>query len=183
MQTRTATEFPKTVASTDQREPIGGGLIVMCLLLVPHVLNSAWILANSLPVITNLPRNIFSVETLRVVTLTATMVGNLAGLTMIVTRNRFTPAFFTIYLPLVLLLFFADPDPGATVRDHAQRIGYEYSADKGLSVPHVILAFGSTAIVFGYWLRSQRVRRTFGSTGLEILRRRGSKSPPDNRAP
>lgn len=165
----------QAVSAVRQRETVGGWLLVICVLLVPHILNSALILANSAPFIREAvaDRDV-GVETLRLVTLAVMFLGHSSGLLLIVSRHRFTPAYFTLYVPLLLVLFFVDPDPGATARSYAERLGLAYPEGAGTFIVQLTVSLAASALFFGYWLRSERVRRTFGSNGLETFRQRSA---------
>ena len=96
------------------------------------------------------------------------------------TRSRFAPAFFTLYIPFGLVLFLIDPDPAAT------RVAYGEAAGNLLGRPNLVTVvessfalaltagFTAMALGLGYWLRSKRVKAVFGSTGLGLFRRDGS---------
>lgn len=165
--------MPEEISATREREAIGGWLLLVCIVLVPHILNSPLILAKSLPFLRDAGVGLdMRVEALRLVTLVVVFLGNSCGLLLILTRHRFTPAYFTFYVPLLVGLFLLDPDPGLTARSYAQRLGVTYPNAPGSFVVHVTIALAASALFFGYWLRSERVRRTFGSNGIEILRHR-----------
>lgn len=160
-------------SSPQQREAIGGWLLLICIVLVPHILNSALILAKSPAFLRDAGVDLnVGVEAHRLVMLSMNVIGNATGLILIAKRHRFTPAFFTIFIPLACALFFLDPDPIQTVKSYAQRIGFTYSEAPASFIVHATISFGSSTLILGYWMRSERVRRTFGSNGLEILRRR-----------
>jgi len=150
-------------ASKQDLSKIRGWLLVICIVLVPHIVTSALLLTRSMPIVISL-----SVETLRIVTQAVMLVGHITGLILIVRRNRYTPAYFTLYLPLLLLLTLADPDLAATQMANAELLGTQPL--EGAAVARVASLF-VTVIVWAYWLRSKRVRTVFGSVGLAALRR------------
>jgi hypothetical protein len=120
-------------------------------------------------------RSLLGVERIRILTQAVILIGHTIGLVLIVTRNRYTPTYFTLYLPLLVLIFFADPNTVATQVIYAERLGLSTAAERvksgGQAVTRTVFALSATAVVFVYWLKSKRVRAVFGSTGLEALRR------------
>jgi hypothetical protein len=100
--------------------------------------------------------------------------GNGVGLLLLLTRNRFTPAFFSLYLGLSIPLPFADPDIFATQVVQLRRLGLATQAashTRTETLVGIVLSLGVSLIWLAYWLRSRRVREVFGSVGLQSVRR------------
>ena len=146
---------------------IRGWLLVLCIILFPHIITSALLLIKSLPFVISL-----SVETLRLVTQAVMLVGHSTGLILIFKRNRYTPAYFTLYVPLLLLLTLADPDLAATQMANAEILGRQPL--EGAAAVARVASLAVTVLIWAYWLRSKRVRAVFGSVGLGALRRSAS---------
>jgi len=146
-------------------------LLLFAVALVPHTVYSVLFLTNS---------EFFAVvaaEPGRLVNVVTQLVGGLSGLVLIMTRSRFAPAFFTLYIPFGLVLFLIDPDPAATRVAYAEVLGNllgnpdlvaEIESSYALALT---VGFTGMALGLGYMLRSKRVKAVFGSTGLGVFRR------------
>ena len=146
---------------------IRGWLLLFLLLLVPHGVGS-WVLL--------LLPDIRAAETaLGIATLLVTGAGNLTGFLLIVQRRRITPAFFSLYLPLLLALNLLNPDLVGTANARLAAMGStgEFAADRiwGAIAVNAVLV----VVAVGYWMKSQRVLAVFGSRGIELIvaRKRG----------
>jgi uncharacterized membrane protein YhaH (DUF805 family) len=162
-------------AATSRFAWIRGWLLVFCVMLVPHIVSSALLLMaygrNGLASGGAPPR-------LEVLQLTLTLVGHSVGLALILARSRYAPAYFVLYTSLLLLLVVADPDPTATYvrRLHAMGASREAAEDHTRAVRGMVVSLAASAVALGYWVRSERVMKVFGSTGLQIFRRHSTGS-------
>jgi len=154
-----------------ERDPglhkIRGWLLLFTILLVPHAVGSLALLLRQLQTgtLNSGP------ALLGAVTLGVTAVGNFTGLALILRRSPTAPAYFTLYLPLLVVLFFLDPDPVATINARLTSLGSPgpvTAVQLGvLIVVNLVLVVLSVA----YWSKSMRVEAVFGSRGLSLLRR------------
>jgi hypothetical protein len=157
---------------------IRGWLLVFCIMLVPHIVLAPLILIQSWPIVSapSADPSIVSLERTRMLTQAVILIGNSVGLALILTRSRYAPAYFTVYLLLSPLLILADPDTIATQVEHARRLGLSHGADdstgRAQAVMRTTFALLATGAWLGYWLESKRVRAVFGSAGLEAVRGR-----------
>jgi len=157
---------------------VRGWLLVFTVLLIPHIVLSALILVNSwpLPAGASLSPPGWGIEHLRLITQLITLVGHTTGVALIVIRHRYAPAFFTLYIPVLFLLFLLDPDIMATQVAHAERLGFEGASDPDLGPAQAqvrtIFSLVLSVVVWGYWLRSKRVEAVFGRNGLGFLHTR-----------
>ncbi len=160
-----------TGGSQKDLNKIRGWLLIFAVALVPHTVVAIFILTNSglLAVAT--------AEPMRMVNLVVQMVGGLSGLVLILTRSRVAPAFFTLYIPLLVVIVLLDPNLAATRVAYGEALG-DLLGDPDIAVEiensfglGLTLSITSTALAFGYILRSRRVKAVFGSTGLGLFRR------------
>ena len=146
---------------------VRGWLLVFVVLLVPHLVSSLFILASSEF------RAAAGIEGLSLVTLALTAAGNLSGIVLILTRNRYAPVFFTVYPPALLFLTLLSPSLVDAANARLAALG----ATSPVTPVQVAAVFSvNVAIVVGtvaYWARSERVRSVFGSRGLELLVKSG----------
>ena len=175
----TTAELSGTGLHSSELATIRGWLLLFAIILVPHIVTSAVILAHSWPFVPmpDVEQDLRAVERLRSGTQAVIFIGNSVGLALLSTRNRYAPAYFTLYLPLLVLLFMADPDTIATQVAYAERLGLFDAAERAKNMTEArtrtVLSLSVTAVAFGYWLRSRRVYAVFGSTGLGGLWRSG----------
>ena len=155
------------------RDGVRGWLLLFTLGLIPHIILSAayamasWDLVGGGANVTEL-----RLERMRLVSSMAVLVGHATGVLLILTRNRYTPAFFSLYLPLLLLFVALDPDTIATQVAQAERLGVErVEGSRAQAAVRTVLAVSLGIAWIVYWFRSARVRAVFGSTGLGALRR------------
>ena len=151
---------------------IRGWLLGFCILLFPHTFQAAVFLVRYWQV--DYPPSV-APHAHEIVATVIMLVGSTLGYLLIVTRNRFTPAFFVLYLPFAFVLLLADPHPIATYVARLHRFGYSnmthVAQDRMQGT--IVYAASSVAIIVttAYWVRSERVRAVFGSNGLRALRR------------
>ena len=154
-------------AVSREQDRIGGWLLVFLLALFPHCIGSFASLMVLGPEAWG-GRYGFSV-------LLVTGFGNLVGILLILTKNRWAPAFFMIYLPGLVALNLLYPDVVGTANMRLAAVG----ASNGVGPTVVWMLLGANvvlvAIVMGYWARSRRVLAVFGSNGLDVLRGRASR--------
>jgi hypothetical protein len=101
------------------------------------------------------------------------IVGHSIGLVLIAMRQRYAPAFFTLYLPLLALLLVVHPLKELV---YLEWIGFEYNSHqdglfeiKALLVAKLLGRLAILGVATAYWLRSQRVETVFGSKGLDVF--------------
>jgi hypothetical protein len=154
---------------------IRGWLLLFAVALIPHIVLGVLNAFGSWQALT-LPSGTGSetAEWLRFVASSTVALGNTAGLLLILTRHRYAPAYFTLYLPCLFLLFFIDPDPLMTQAIYERRLGLASPTDlrraHNRAVVRTALSVSMSLAWLVYWIRSRRVRAVFGSTGLGIVR-------------
>jgi hypothetical protein len=113
-------------------------------------------------------------EHLRLLFPAVIFVGHTIGLVLIGMRQRYAPAFFTLYLPLLALLLIVDP-----LRElvYLEWIGFEFAVHpdglseiKPLLIAKLLGRLAILGVATAYWLHSQRVKTVFGSKGLDVFR-------------
>jgi hypothetical protein len=141
---------------------VHGWLLVFVVILLPHAVRASLMLFSP---------EARAVETsLGLATLGITAAGNLLGIFLILSRSRFAPLFFTLYLPLLFVMNLLIPDLVGTVNARLAVMGS--AIEVGASFVWGLLAFNLVVIglAVGYWTRSERVKAVFGSRGLQLLR-------------
>ena len=137
---------------------VRGWLVVFLVVLVFHGLTS--LAALFVPGL----RAMAGVRGSDLMILGCSAVGSLAGIFLILTRNRAAPLFFTVYPPLLLGVNLVLP--GFRDAVHARLGAILGDADlTGSIAVDVVLA----GVVVAYWARSRRVEAVFGSRGLQLL--------------
>lgn len=158
---------PESGAGSPSVAGVRGWLLLFTLGLLPHLALSGAYLADAMRSRT--------AGGPWLVLATLTLVGHGTGLALILRRHRLAPAFFTLYLPLSIAAALLTPGVGAAQAEEAVRLGMidpSEQARVAASAPgRIALAVAVGALCLGYWLKSRRVRATFGSTGLKALRR------------
>ncbi len=151
-----------TERSRTDLSKIRGWLLVCVLILVPHGVGAILLLL--------LLDSTALGGTLGTATLVVTAAGNLSGILLVLSRNRIAPAFFTLYLPALLVLNLSDPDLLGTFNARLAAVGA--SGELAAAQLWALLAVNIVivALMEGYWMRSERVRAVFGTRGLGLLR-------------
>lgn len=142
---------------------LGGWTLVCAFLLMPSGLMS--LVALFLPHL----RNAAGIHGFALVLLALTAVGNLGGACLVFRRSRVAPAFFTLYLPVMLFMNLLLPDLLGTMNRRLAAFGSAPDLEwGGLAAVMAVNAVVVLAMVL-YWGRSRRVESVFGSRGLAIL--------------
>ena len=152
---------------------IRGWLLVFFIMLIPHTPQSLMLVIKEWPIVFDADPSysMLRVETLRLVTHVVMFLGHSMSLVLIVTRNRYTPAFITVYLALLFFLTIVDPDIAATQVANIETLGISNPPDASFLAGARWVGIATAPILWGYWLRSKRVRAVFGSVGLGVFRR------------
>lgn len=148
---------------------VRGWLLVFTILLLPHGVGAPFLLSRQL----SMGPPVSGPEVLALASLAVTAFGNLAGVFLVLTRNRMAPAFFTIYLPLLMCLLLLDPDPIATANARLAALGSSEEMTPGRMWFVGVMNFALVVLMVAYWVRAKRVQAVFGTRGLALLRRKG----------
>jgi hypothetical protein len=143
---------------------VRGWLILMVVVLIPHGVGGVMALFS--PEF----RAAAQIGSSGLALLVFTVVGNLAGILLIVTRSRVAPVFFTLYLPILFGSIFLERNLLTSVNARLAALG----STGRLSEMQLVALLAANAVIgvlmVGYWVRSKRVRAVFGTTGLDLLR-------------
>ena len=159
---------------------VRGWLLLFAVALVPHLVIAIVILTHS---------GLMDLTVFGWINLVVQLIGGSAGLVLIIARSRVAPAYFTLYIPFLVVLFLLDPDPLATRVAYMEVLGDvvgdpsivdEAESTFGLGLSGSIV---SSALAWGYMQRSKRVKAVFGSTGLGLFRGEGSGQPKSTDLP
>jgi hypothetical protein len=142
---------------------VRGWLLVFVVILVPHTVRASLMLFSP---------ELRSVEApLGLATLGVTAMGNLLGITLVLSKHRWAPAFITVYLPFLLVLNLLNPDLVGTVNARMAAAGSTGEVDPLVVFGLLAVNLVMIAVWVGYWMKSERVQAVFGSRGLQLLRK------------
>jgi hypothetical protein len=164
-------EVPPSLGVSPSRAGIEGWLLLFTVGLVPHfLLSGSRILAAV--------RGAADAGGPGLILAIVSFVGHGVGLLLILRRHRLTPVYFCGYQPLLIVIALLTPGLATLQATEAVRLGVIASTEQihflGSAPVRNALVVAVTGVWLGYWMRSQRVRATFGSAGLESLTRGGA---------
>lgn len=150
-----------TMHERHELNTIGGWLLVMVLLLVPHTVGAplGLVLFDG-PALGG---------TLGAATLLVTAVGGLSGILLAFSRHRFAPAFFTLYPPLLLALNLMQPDLLGLANARLAAVGVTEEFTPYHIALVLILNAALVVAIVAYWMKSERVQMVYGTNGLNAL--------------
>jgi hypothetical protein len=164
-------EMHTSLGASPRRAGIEGWLLFFTVGLVPHfLLSGSRILAAV--------RGAADAGGPGLVLAIVSFVGHGVGLLLIVRRHRLAPVYFCCYQPLLIVLALLTPGLATLQATEAVRLGMINSTEQirflGSALVRNALVLAVTGLWLWYWVRSRRVRATFGSAGMEALTRGGA---------